>query len=361
MLQFLSRQVETIEKPAPGPTKLQTSKYTQYLNDWTQGQPLYGYDRFADWMAALVNSFIDWQTHGISLTQAHEYVAAGRFALEGQSGALMPNRMYLHFKRTPELRQVFQALADFNDPNVVMQADQYGEHLATLSTWLRREEPRIVEFVREPTGKVTEPGYLTRILLLNCVGLACLAGELTPAAADSNVDLYQQLIVSCVRSSADGWKSQVQQAQVERPQAWLDLMRKVNVQEAVHVCRSELLQLLNRPQGSSSNVRYLDAATALGVLADFNATEWCYTPLTVRPQTNDRIWTSGLVVYDALAERFAATCRGAHDTLSTAHTRLRAYLGNATPKDAFDAIRNLLHDLKQVRAYDSKLDLPFDR
>ena len=163
----------------------QVSKLTENIEAWANGGMLHMYDRFTDWLADLARSFIDWQSHGISQTQVREYVAGGRFAIEGQTRAMPTGRLHLQFARSTELRHVLQALADLNDSGVSPSPDQYGEHLATLSAWIRREEARIASFVREPTRLEPPPHYLTRVLLVDCVLLACLTGELSPSAVSS--------------------------------------------------------------------------------------------------------------------------------------------------------------------------------
>jgi len=344
--------------PEGGRETFQVSRLTENIQAWANGGMLHMYDRFTDWLADLARSFIDWQSHGISQTQVREYVAGGRFAIEGQTRAMPSGRLHIRFTRSIELRHVLQALADLNDSNVTLSPDQYGEHLATLSTWIRREEPRIVSFVQEPTQLQPPQHYLTRILLVDCTLLACLAGELTPQAV-SSIELYQQVIASCARSSQERWTEQSARTRSQYPAKWSDLVRHVNVQNGVHICRSELLQLLNRAQGASTNVRYLDASTALDILADFNDRAWVLKPLTVRPETNDPVWSSAIRIYEMLAEAFWPVIETAQAQLVEDYSRLGQFLDEGTPVEIFGMIQGLLSSLRRVRAYPQELDDPF--
>ena len=355
------QQEEKRKRDAEQPREPAGSPYTKLINDWANGGKLYQFDKFADWLADLALSFIDWQSHGISSTQVKDYVTGRRFVIEDQSGAVVtPGLLHLRFARSDELRYVLQALADLSDTRSTLIPDQYGEHLATLSHWIRSEEDRIITFVREPTGQASSRDYLMQILLLNCVGLSCLAGELRPSAAESSVELYQQIIASCARSTEDGWKKRLELQKATQPSDWNALMRRVDMQKAVHICRTELLQLMNRPQGASTSVRYLDAAAAVAVLADFNQTGWSYAPLPIQFESNDRTWTSAMQVYRALAEGFSTACQSAQQMLRAHHERLRQHVGNEPPAALFGAIWVMLGDLRQIREYSQELNAPFE-
>lgn len=353
----------TVPPKPPDLAEPAVSRFTQNVNDWANGERLFGYDRFADWIADLARAFVDWQAHGISATQVREYVMGSRLYIEGQSGAATPGRLQLRFERSDaELRYVFQALTDLNDPKYILAPEQYGEHLATLSHWLRVQEPRFVAFVREPTGLPVMPDYLTGILLENCTLLACLAGELTPASATDPLELYQQVVASCAASTETRWEETRTRMKDSHPKEWTQVMRQVDAGKAVHRCRTELLQLLNRPQGASSNVRFLDAARALAVLKDFTQGNWQPTPLAVKPETNDPLWSSAIAVHEALAGGGAATWRAAQAVLSSDLAGLTAYLdAGATPAATFQAIKTTLSELRQVRSYPTELDAPFGR
>lgn len=345
-------------EPEPERATTRVSSLTQNIETWANGGMLHMYDRFTDWLADLARSFIDWQSHGISQTQVREYVAGGRFAIEGQTRAMPPGRLHIQFARSPELRHVLQALADLNDSDLTLAPDQYGEHLATLSAWIRHEERRIVSFVSEPTQLQPPPHYLTRVLLVDCTLLACLTGELTPKAATS-IELYQQVVSSCARSTQERWAEQLAAIHSQYPAKWSELARRVNAQNAVHVCRSELLQLLNCAQGASTNVRYLDAATALDILAGFNDKDWVFEPLSIRPETNDPVWSSAIRIYDMLTEAFWPAIQTAQVHLEQGHSRLRRFLDEGTPAEIFGMIQGLLSSLRRVRAYPPELDVPF--
>jgi hypothetical protein len=361
--QGTSEQVSLQDEEVSNTKKIESrnSKYAQYISDWENGGKLFAYNEFANWLADLARSFIDWQAHGISASQVREYVTSNRLFIEGQSGAIPFGRYQLHFDRTKELTYVLQALADLNDNTITVQPDQYGEHLATLSHWLRDQEQRIVQFVREPTLQAPPHDYLVQILLKDCVLLACLSGDLDASASLSSGTLYQQVVASCAKSTKDSWKERIEHLRGTHPAEWINLMRKLDTQDAVHLCRTELLQLLNRPQGASTNVRYLDAALALTTLADFNTADWHLSPLTVKPQTNDPVWSSAIRIYEVLTTGFEAAIEASRKKLEQEHAKLMSFLEDETPQVVFDAMRDLLAELRQVREYPAELDVPFTR
>lgn len=357
------KPIDVALKVPPKPPEPTVSRFTQNIHDWANGGRLFGYDRFADWIAELARAFVDWQAYGISATQVREYVMGSRLNIEGQSGTATPGRLQLRFERSDaELRYVLQALADLNDPTYKLAPEQYGEHLAMLSHWLRVQEPRFVAFVREPTGLPVMPDCLTGILLENCTLLACLAGELTTAAAADPLELYQQVVASCAASTETRWEETRTRVKDSIPKEWIQLMRQVDAGKAVHRCRTESLQLLNRPQGASTNVRFLDAARALAILKEFTLGNWQPTSLSVKPETNDPLWSSAIAVHEALAGGCAVTWRAALTVLGSDLAGLTAYLDTgATPAATFQAIKTTLGELRQVRSYPTELDAPFGR
>jgi hypothetical protein len=341
---------------SPHVTPTETDRYTRLIDAWMTTGRLSGYDRFAEWMADLVRSFIDWQAHGISLEQVKEYITQGRFEIEGQTG-VSQRKHRLFFARTPELRYVLQALADLNSGGSLSQA-QYGEHLATLSTWLRSEEERIVAFVREPSGLMPSADYLSQILIRNVVLLACLSGELKPT--DDPLNLYHQVVESC--TDKNKWEDRVAAAKDVYPQQWRSLMREVNNQNNVSICRRSLLQLLNRPQGRSDAVRYVDAAHLLRVLGDFAAADWELPELTFVPDTTDPTWGAAIAVYNALRKSFATAVATSYDELENLHAEMTSALAGTTPTQMLHSMRDALRGLRTVGiAYSARLDEPFSK
>lgn len=344
-----------VTAPRDTANTVSANRYTERISDWANGGKLFAYDRFTDWIADLVRSFIDWQAHGISATQVTEYVTGSRFAIEDQSGAVTKGRQHLLFKRTDELRFVLQALADLNDSAVVLEPSQLSDHLVTLSIWIRSQEERIIDFVREPTLQATQPGLLTDILLQNCIVLACLSGELIAEALNNPQKLYEHLIASCARSSKENWAVKIEQARESHVGEWATLMRNVNTGDAVHICRSELLQLLNRPQGASTNVRFLDAATAFKRLEQFDSEDWRLTPLSVQLDTNDRIWASAVKVHAHLCNSFKLVLNSACGQIRTQRTQLSRYLGDAATGTVFKEIHETLTVLGEIKSYPTSI------
>lgn len=343
--------------PSPVISSDEGNRYTRLIDTWMSTGKLSAYDKFAEWMADLVRSFIDWQAYGISLEQVKEYVTQGRFEIEGQTGTSQ-RKHRLFFSRTPELRYVLQALADLNTDPGSLSADQYGEHLTTLSSWLRSEEQRIVEFVREPSGLKPPPDYLVDLLIRNVVLLACLSGELTPT--EDFVDLYHQVISSCATNRK--WEERMTEIKDLYPASWRTLTRDVNIQDAVSICRKSVLQLLNRPQGRSDAIRYIDAGKMLRVLTEFSATDWTIPELEFTPDTNDPTWTAAVTVNLVLRKGLQPAVDACYSDLSKLNSELVAALGDSSPKQMIESMHSALKGLRTVGiTYNSRLDGLFDK
>jgi hypothetical protein len=339
---------------AETPSSPAVSEYTALINDWMGGKALRRYDRLAEWLALLVQSFVDWQAHGISATQVREYITQARFVIEGQTGKSQRTHV-LKFNRSPELRDTFQALADLNDSAVNLTPEQYGEHLATLSAWVRSEEARIVAFVREPEGHNPAPDYLLGVLVRDAVLLACLGGELE---ADSDTfTLYHQVIASCAKNAR--WTERIEATKDSHPVPWRDLMRRVNNQDGVSTCRKELLQLINCPQGRSTNVLYVDAAAVIEPLAQFQNDDWSLPPVAIQPKTTDETWNAAIQAHLALSAGFADAVQSSIDELSRLTQSVLDALSDDTPDTTLTAIKDTLAELRNVGGYDAQLDEPF--
>lgn len=345
--------------PVSPPANDETDRYTRLIDTWMATGRLSGYDRFAEWMTDVVRSFIDWQAHGISLDQVKEYITQGRFEIDGQTGT--PQRRHrLFFKRTPELRYVLQALADLNTNRQGLTPAQYGEHLTTLSIWIRGEEKRIVEFVREPSASEFKPSadYLLHILVRNVVLVACLSGEAAPT--DSLMEHYQQIVSSCATNQK--WDESITKVKETHPDSWRKLMREVNVQDAVSICRRALLQLLNRPQGRSDAVRYINAAKLLSILQEFAEADWFLPGLEFTPETTDPTWTAAVLVYKALQKSFAAVIEDCYGEMGNFYSAMTTALGDETPAQMLEAMQGALQGLKTVGVtYSARLDEPFNK
>lgn len=339
------------------------SQYTERISTWANGGKLYEYNQLATWLKPLVSSFIDWQAYGISSKQVEHYITANRLVIEDQSGAVTKGHSHL-FQRSDDLHFVLQALADLNDSNVMLEPAQLSEHFVTLSTWLRSQEADIVAFVREPTLQSTTSGQLVHILLQNCILLACLSGDINSGVADNPTALYEQVLATCIRSTEDGWRTKMEQMGKTFPVEWTSLMRKTDVSGAAHICRTELLQLLNRSQGK--DIRYLDAAIALETINSFNETHWSLSAITeslrksIQERSNDQTWKSALQVYGSLDEGFTRAIHASYNQLADHHREIVQYLSEDTSTGVFEAVQSLLSELKQQKHYPPTLDSLFE-
>lgn len=344
---------------AQGPAAA-AGKYSDRIDPWVNGDKLYAFDRFADWIASLFDGYIDWQAHGISRSQVRDYLQGSRITIEGQSGRPVPGRHTLELTRSdPLLPWVLRALADLNDGDFAVTPQLYGEHVATLSEWLALQEPRVVDFVREPGGTIVAPETLVRMLLEECTLLAALGGELTASAADLPEELFRQVIASCSQSTEARWREQTNAIAGNLPKLWQEVIRQRGDSERVHRCRTGVLQLLNCPQGGSESVRFLNAADAIRILRDFTQNQWQLTPLPSQPDNNDSLWIDALSLHDRLSRKTDAVWRQSQAALAESRDKILHLLGADEIADTFHTIQETLVELRRVRQFSSELDAPF--
>src|SRR5260221_690484 len=255
------------------------NKYTKDINDWLNGEKLQNYEKLGALLVTLIGSFVDWEAYGISPIQVRDRLGRTRMVIEDQVGKITNVNDCLIFNRSPNLPAVLQALADLNVDNIQLAPDALGGHLSVLSSWLYEQEHRIIDFVRRPTSQSTETMMLTTLLFINCVLLACLQGELENSAY-STQELLFLIIKHCAKADTLDWQSYIGEAQKTHARVWVDLMKGVdNRKYNVRFCRQNLLLMLNKAQGGSQDVRFIDAALALDILQVFEQSGWTLSPI----------------------------------------------------------------------------------
>lgn len=350
------KEAETIRDKAPD-----QSKYTTAIGKWLNGEKLFEYNPLADLTGELIQSFIDWQAAGLSSTQVRDNITGRRLIFDGQSGTPLRGLNRIDLPRTNETGLVLQALSDLTDTSTArsLQPQQYSEHIAKLSIWIRNQEENFVEFAREPEGRKAGEQDLLRLLIQNCVLLSCISGEIAESASQGELNLYQSVIGSCIDSTEEKWQRAWARLSDVYPQEWKSLVRKLDNQGAVHVCRAELLQLLNRAPSMGSRSFFLDAASAIEILRDWNAGDWALKKSRVNPETTDRVWSNALRVHNALMEEWRIAFQTARKGLISSYTELKKLMGDKTPENTFNVIRDLLNRLHGVLEYPRELDAPF--
>lgn len=332
----------------PRPVRSGT-KYDADIERWRTGSKLEQYEDLRKLLVAFIETTIDWTLHGVSAGVVEERIKPGRFEIEGQSGQAKGERLLL--QRSDELAYVLQALAELNTTGGQVPPEALGAHLVTLGSWLRKNETLIVAHVLRPTREQASPMPLVELLTLDCLLLEMLCDNLK-GDSTSPADLLRTILrsagaeVSDRPSTDQDWTNQIERAKAVHSGAWTNLMRVVKNQRA-RTCRSQLLKQLNQPQGRSSDIRFIDAATAIDVLARMRRRDWALREI---PQIDERAsatWRSAGEAYLILAERLEPLLEEEREHQRQLLGRLRELTGDATPDEVIRSVEGLLADLKE--------------
>lgn len=323
------------------------NKYTKDINDWLNGDKLQNYEKLGDLLITLIGSFINWEAYSISVSQVDNRVRRARMVIEDQVGRITNVNDCFIFKRSPKLAAVLQALADIGEGIDQLAPSTLGGHFAFLSSWLYENEPLIVDFVRRPTGQSTETMTLTTLLFLNCVLLACLQGELEHKTY-SLQELLLLIITHCAKADTINWQSYIDEAQKIHARTWVDLMKGVdNRKQNVRICRQSLLQTLNKAQGDSQGIRFIDAALALDTLQAFEQSGWTLAPIETISAGASTAWLTAYEVYTALFKHFTNALAEDRESIESYTSKIRDLIGSSEPKEVFQAINDWISHMKQ--------------
>jgi hypothetical protein len=336
------------------------TKYDADLERWRTGSKLEQYEDLRRFLVDFIEASIDWTLHGVSAGVVDERIKPGRFEIEGQAGRAVGERLLL--PRSDELYYVLQALAELNATGGQVPSEALGAHLVTLGSWLRKNEEVIVAHVLRPTREQASPMPLVELLALDCLLLEVLCDNLK-GDATTPADLLRAILssagveVSDRPSTDQDWANQIERAKAVHSGAWTGLMRTIGGQRA-RTCRSQLLKQLNQPQGRSSDIRFIDAATALDVLARMRKRDWALSPIQEIDDRASATWRSAGEVYLKVAERLDALLEEerAHQRLLL--ERLRELTGDASPDEVVRAVEGILADLRDYGIPHSLGELP---
>ncbi len=322
------------------------NKYTKDINDWLNGDKLQNFEKLGDLLVTLIGSFIDWEAHGLSALEVDDRLRRRRMGIEDQAGKINTSDCLI-FKRSPKLAGVLQALAGLGEGNNQLAPGVLGGHLAILSSWLYENEALIVDFVCRPTSQSTAIMSLTNLLLLNCVLLACLQGELENKTF-STQELLLLIIKQCAKADTINWQSYIDEAQKTHARAWVDLMKGVdNRKYNVRFCRQNLLLMLNKAQGGSQDVRFIDAAFALDILQVFEKNGWTLSPIEAVGASASPAWLAAYEVYSALNKHFVQALSEDREAIEDYTRKLGGLIGSSEPKEVFQAINDWIDHMKQ--------------
>jgi hypothetical protein len=319
------------------------TKYDADIAKWREGEQLDQYDGLRTLLVAFIKESINWTSYGVSVGTVKERVNNRRFEIEGQS-AHVPGDHFT-FRRSKELSYALQALAELDTYGDKIEPRDLGVHLVSLSFWLRQNEAAIVAFVRQPTHEQAEPMRLVELLLLDCLLIEWLSDNLR--VDSSPQDLLRTLLKGAGPYAGDRepsdqeWVNQIERARSTHSKAWTSLMGAIKPQQ-VRVCRSQLLKQLNQAQGESSDIRYIDAATALDVLTRLKQRNWAFRPIAPIDQRASETWKDAGAVYGLVASRIEEVLASEHVFQNELLTRMHSFTGNASFDEVFPAIANAL-------------------
>jgi hypothetical protein len=358
--QFLTAQPTSkgqtlFEKEIPIPTEIPTAspqigRYTEDINNWLNGAKLQNFEKLRELLVGFIEASIDWEIHGINTAQVKDRIRASRMAFEDQMGRIANINDCLIFKRSMTLATVLQALDYLNVNSKTPAPEKIGSYLTFLSTWLAENEARIVAFVQRPTAQSSEIQPLISITLINCILLSCLQGKFEHKSYTSQ-ELLFIVLNDCVRSTENQWKSAIEQAEkFRRSKKWSDLMMRVDRKDNyISVCRKNLLQLLNRPQGGRTTVRFIDIDLALDILEKFEESNWSLTPMDPVSSGASKEWIAAYEINQAFTTNFNEILQEERILIDEQLYTLREIVGDSDPKEIFTQISNWVETMKQLQ------------
>jgi hypothetical protein len=237
-----------------------------------------------------------------------------------------------------------QALAALHQRAVSLSPDEIGGHLIRLSNWLVKEETRIVEFARRPLANVKTPKPLLDLLVETNLLVACLGEDLASSQSTSR-ELYLRMMKNSGKRNS--WSTLMARTPYPRSRDWRDLVRGIQNSEAG--CREQLQILVNCRQGISRQITFLDPAGVLDAITAVKKRGWNVPPLSLDEivESNNKVWKPVGVIYTKLQLLFSPTIECEKQHVHLILGKLESLLGNAIPKDVFQAIDDLLQKLRE--------------
>lgn len=296
---------------------------------------------------------IDWQSYNIPPTKIPTpNQASSYFALEGQAARIEQNK--LTFRRSSELRYALEAVANFNDKEILLEPDQYGEYLTTLDAWLRQEEQNIVDFVRVRVQQNLPYELVPRLLIQEAVLIACLVGGLSNVS--SVTDLYQQVITAC-SGLQDTHRKRIEGLKNSYSPAWNLLIEDLLKANAGPIVLEATLRQFSAPQGDAKELRFLHAGPMIQTLSEFEASAWELETLQdgLPSDTGQQEWDSLIRVHKTLQSQFPKAINEAFDELSKIREKIAIHISNGDIKLIFSEMHDLLRDIASSHPVDPSL------
>jgi hypothetical protein len=314
---------------------------TTDIERWRTGSKLQNYEKLVDRLFEFAGSFIDWETYHIPASLVEDRLKRAKFVIEDQAGRSRRSHR-LEFKRSDELALVLHALSDLHGDVQTLEPSKLGSHITTLSSWMRGQEPRIVQFVRQPGTESGSSLSLCEALVQNNLLMACLGDELEPDSSTPQ-DLFFELVEASPIARSASWGELIESAPKTHSSVWVRSMK--NIERNVDQLRRELFPSFNCAQGRSKDLRFLDAATALDLLDGFTEQNWKLEAIDINPDGD--LWTSVTDTYKVLQQYFVQALKYDLQQLQDYLQRLRNIIGEDSAEDVLRAISDLLENLRQ--------------
>jgi hypothetical protein len=331
-----------LPQPEPLPPKPKPENpLAQDIERWRTGSQLRNYEKLAKELAELASNFIDWDAHGIPASLVDERLKQARFVIEGQAGK-MARRYHLEFKRSDELALVLHALADLQESAQDLEQSKLGSHLATISSWMREQEPRIVEFVRQPNAGGDSPLSFVELLLQDNLLIACLSNGLKQDRTAPQ-DMFFESVEALKQDPPAPWSDLIISAQETHSAVWVRTMKRI--ERNANQCRHEFFPTFNCAQGRSTELRFIDAARVLSLLEEFTEKDWELVDIDIEP--DGELWTTAVETYQALRQSFPQALTSDRAQIQDYQQRLGSLVSENSPEEVLLAISEFLKDLRQ--------------
>lgn len=348
VIEEVKDEAEEKKTPLPPPPTLEGDPLLEDITRWRDGGLLDRHERLVLLLTTFIAEGIDWESHRILPALVDERVRLRYFAIEGQSGKASSAGAYL-IPRSDELAYVLEALYKLQSKNS-LPPEEIGAYALALGDWLENQEESIVTFVRQPHLNHSTPVSLTRLLAEDALCLACLGGDLNSSDTEPEA-LFTALISSC--RSEKSWEHSTQAAvNARRAPAWIELMRRYQARSSdssVAFIRQQLLQSVNRSQGASTDVRFIDACTLLEVLEQTLANHWSLSPLDSSLPVEGQTWDVVKKVHRGLVDHFQAALSAEQTRLDHLAQRLTTFIGDCAAAEVQEAINQALQACIQAQ------------
>lgn len=343
-----SGTTEKVPVPFNPPKEEPQNRYVRDITEWSNGGKLVYYAEYRELLVPLLRSFIDWNFYHISDKQLEETLKKQRIHIERQDGK-MNVAHYMTLKYDAELMAVLLALVSIKESGQDLTDAMLSGCLSNFSIWLHMHETEVVQFVQQPHMLVSNLLPLDEMLLFSCLIMACLQGVLQPSYK-STQNLWLDLVSFCVstRNSTTGWEQLQQKVEQQHSHTWGGLVKQITPKKASELC-ALFLSAFNCSQGDSSEVRFLDAPTALHLIQQLRSNDWQLPNTASLDLTAVMPWSEVITVYTILQNQFIAAL--GDDCMKI--QKLLAHLGNFTddipPKEVFQALQTFVKVMTETQ------------